>query len=807
MKNLRIKQLAAALILSSVVASGAARITGRVTGEGGLPLPGASVIAEGTWSGTATATDGTYELITGRDGTYDIRVSFVGYEPVTRTVTVTGRATADFVLTPAAIPAAEVVVSATRAGSRTPLTYKTITGEELKRNNFGTDIPFLLSMTPSLVETSEAGNGIGYTAMRIRGSDASRINVTIDGIPLNDAESQQVFWVDLPDFAASVESIQVQRGVGTSGNGAGAFGASVNIQTVSPGNEPMASVTGTLGSFNTFKQSITAGTGLINDRVSFMMRYSGLRSDGYVRHSGSDHRSMFLTGVYTAGRSRIKANVILGEERTGISWWGVTREMMEVDRRYNPAGVYTDAGGVERYYSDQTDNYWQNHYHLIFSRNMGRGLLLHAAAHLTDGKGFYEQYKEDREYSEFGLEPVAIGGETFTETDVIHRKWNDNMFYGLTWALKYDEGGTDAAIGGAVSRHDGDHFGRVIWMANPGSTEKGFEWYLNSAVKEEFNIYGKVNQMLLPGLSGFADLQYRSVSYMMEGPDDNLLELGLSRRYHFVNPKAGLFYSPSPAQDIYASVAVAHREPTRANFKDAMGDSEATPQPERLTDFEAGYLLRSAGATVNVNFYYMLYADQLVPTGELSNVGYPIMTNVPVSYRTGIEISTAVRPADFLDWSFSLTLSRNKIRNFVEYYTDYNTSDWSEQYLSRELGMVDIAYSPGVIAGSEVVVRPFEGGELRLSGKYVGKQYFDNTMSAERSLDPYFVSNAVAGYGFGFRGAKEAKVSMAVHNLFNSMYISNAYGGSWSEDGVGQSWAYYFPQAGINYMLKMEITF
>lgn len=802
--------MTAALLLSLITLPAVAQratISGTITGDDGLPLPGATVIAVGTLGGTAAAVDGSYRLNLGRDGTYDIRVSFVGFEPVTRSVTVRGAATADFALSPAAIPAAEVVVSATRAGNRTPVTYQTVTGEELKRNNFGADIPFLLAMTPSLVETSEAGNGIGYTSMRIRGSDASRINVTIDGIPLNDAESQQVFWVDLPDFAASVESIQVQRGVGTSGNGAGAFGASVNIQTLSPGADAVANVTGTLGSFNTFKQSVSVGTGTIADRVSLLMRYSGLRSDGYVRHSGSDHRSMFVTGVYSAGRSRLKANVIIGEEQTGISWWGVTREMMAVDRRYNAAGVYTDAGGVERYYENQTDNYWQNHYHLIFSRNMGGGLLLHTAAHLTDGKGYYEQYKENRRLSEFGLPAVVIGGETLSRSDVIHRKWNDNVFYGLTWALKYDGGGTDAAIGGAVNRHDGDHFGRVIWMRYPGDAESGYEWYLNNGVKDEFNIYGKVNQMLFPRMSAYADMQLRLIGYRMEGPDDNLLLLDQEHRYSFFNPKAGLFFSAATGHDLYASVAVAHREPTRANYKDAVGDALATPQAERLTDFEAGYSFRSGGAALNVNLYYMLYRDQLVPTGELSNVGYPIMTNVRDSYRAGVEIVTAVRPAEFLEWNLSLTLSRNKIRDFVEYYTDYNTSDWSEEYRSRELGLVDIAYSPSVIGGSELVFRPFAAAELRLLGKYVGSQYFDNTMSSARRLDPYFVSNAVASYRFEFSGVKEAVVSLAVNNLFNSMYVSNAYGGNWYEDGAEQTWAYFFPQAGINWMMRVGLTF
>ena len=782
-------------------------IQGRVTSEDGEPLPGASVVNLETLGGTTASGDGTYKLQVNRDGTYNIRVSFIGFKSVTRVVVVAGTATADFTLIESSVPAAEVVVSATRAGKRTPVTYQTITGEELKKINFGTDIPFLLSMTPSLVETSEAGNGIGYTSMRIRGSDASRINVTIDGIPLNDAESQQVFWVDLPDLASSVESIQVQRGVGTSGNGSGAFGASVNILTASPGNEPAASVTGALGSFNTHKMSVMASTGLMAERISFMMRYTALQSDGYVRHSGSNNKSMFMTGVYSSGKSRLKANVIIGTERTGISWWGVTPEMMAVDRRYNVAGAYTDEEGVEHYYEGQTDNYWQNHYQLIYSRTLSTGLLLQTAAHLTTGEGYYEQYKEDEDRADYGLPPIVGGTETITSTDMIHRKWNDNVFYGVTWALKYEAGKIDAVIGGAVNRHDGDHFGNIEWMKYPGTTEKGFEWYRNNGLKDEFNIYGKLNRMLTDRISAFADFQFRHIDYSMAGPDDNLLELSLNEKYNFFNPKGGLFFSITPKQDVFASVAVANREPTRANFKDAIGDAEAVPMSERLTDYEAGYTFRSSAATLNVNLYYMRYHNQLVPTGELSNVGYPIMTNVKESYRTGVEISGSVKPFDFMLLRGSLTLSRNKIKDFVEYYTDYNTTDWSEQYVSHDLGLVDIAYSPSVITSADLAVEPFKDGTLTFSGKYVGSQYFDNTMSEARKLDPYFVAGITAGYSLKFTGVREVKFQFSVNNLLNSMYISNGYGGNWYEDGVEKTWAYYFPQAGINYMMKINFNF
>ncbi len=782
-------------------------VRGTITDQYGDPLPGATIIIEGTYSGTSAAADGTYSLQLSREGTYTLRVSFLGYEAVTREINLRGNITADFTLTESALPASEVVVQGVRAGERTPVTYSSIEGEELRKLNFARDIPFLLSLTPSLVETSESGIGIGYTGMRIRGSDASRINVTVDGIPLNDAQSQQVFWVNMPDFASSVDNIQVQRGVGTSANGAGAFGASVNIQTLNPGNEAGVRATMVAGSFNTMKRNITAETGLLNDRFAFMLRYSDVQSDGYIRHSGSDHRSMFLTGTYRSGRSQLKANFILGEERTGISWWGVPADMLEVDRRHNPAGLYIDGEGNESYYTDQTDNYWQNHYHLIYSLNAGAGWFLQAAAHLTTGEGYYEQYRSNNRLSDYGLDPIVIGGETITRTDLVRRRWMDNIFFGTTMSAKYVSGTTEAVIGAAANRYDGDHFGRIIWMRYAGTTDKHHEYYNNRGLKDEYSIYGKVTYEVIPRLSLFADMQYRHIDFELSGLHDKLVPMLERNSYSFFNPKGGLFYSLTPATDIYASVAVAHREPTRANIKDAVGDQEAAPLPERLTNFEAGYITRTGNMALGVNLYYMIYDNQLVPTGELSNVGYPIMTNVKESFRRGVEITSSFRPSEIIEFDLNLTLSNNRIENFVKYYTDYNTTDWSEQYLSKELGQVDIAYSPPVIMGSAVTVTPVDNGTLRLTGKYVGSQYFDNTMSSERKLDSYFVSGLTAAYNFDISGTGGIELSFDIKNLLDSRYVSNGYGGIWYEDGVENTWAYYFPQAGRHYMLRMGVSF
>ena len=519
--------------------------------------------------------------------------------------------------------APEVVVISTRAGNRTPVAQANVDLAAINKLNSGVDLPYLLSQTPSLVETSEAGNGVGYTNMRLRGTDASRINVTIDGIPLNDPESQQVFWVDLPDLASSVDNIQVQRGVGTSGNGSGAFGGTINIQTENPENTPFSEITESFGSFNTLKSTATIGTGLLNDKISFLMRASDLRSDGYIDRAFSRDNSMFISTVYNGTRSRLRANIILGKELTGISWNGVPKEFLETDRRYNSSGEYKDENGVTQYYKDETDNYTQNHLQLFYSLSLNSNLTLNTAFHYTYGAGFYEEYKEDKPLSSYGLSAINIGDTVIYNSDLVSRKWMKNDFYGLIYSLNYRKDKIEAIIGGGINRYDGDHFGKVIWMRNAGNSKPVYQWYLNNAVKDEFNIYSKLTYSLTDRINLFGDLQYRYIGYKLAGPDDDVL-LDQNHKFNFFNPKTGLFFNITPNQDSYLSFSVANREPTRANYKDAEGDNKATPRAETLYDFESGYNLRSEKITLSANLYYMLYHDQLVPTGELSNVGYPI---------------------------------------------------------------------------------------------------------------------------------------------------------------------------------------
>lgn len=782
-------------------------LRGKVTDTNGDPLAGTSVSIVGTLTGVQAGMDGIYRFERLKEGEYKIRFSFIGYEPRTSNLILTCDTVFDVELNPIAVITDDVIISATRAGDQAPLAYANVTREILEKRNSGQDLPYLLSLTPSLIETSEAGNGVGYTSLRIRGTDASRINVTVDGIPLNDPESQQVFWVDLPDLASSIDNIQVQRGVGTSSNGAGAFGASINIQTRGIENEPFAEINSLAGSFGTFKNNIIAGTGLLKEKFAFQMRYSDLRSRGFIERTGSDHNSAFISGLYRTGRSLLKANLIIGKEHTGIGWWGVPKEMLTVNRKYNPAGEYTDDNGITQHYNNESDNYSQNHLQLIYSLKLPGSFSFHSALHYTRGEGYYEEFKEDRSFADYGLPPLNIGDTTIYQTDLIRRKWMSNSFYGLIYSLIYRKDKLEAKIGGGINLYSGDHYGRIIWMKYPGTAEKDHQWYFNNGEKGEGGIYGKISWTISGKLSVFGDLQYRYIKYNLKGRDDDLKDIGQVHRFNFFNPKTGLFLSVASNQEAYLSFSVANREPTRTDFKEASGDINATPRPERLFDTELGYKLRSQKSTFALNLYGMIYKDQLVPTGELSNVGYSIMTNVEKSYRAGAEITAGFMPVDFINWDFNLTLSKNKIIDFTEHYVDYNTTDWSSEYKSRKLGNVDISYSPSVIGSSDFSITLIPEIKVHFISKYAGRQYFDNTMNSERIIDPYLVNNVMIGFEPETRHIRGAELQLMVNNIFNTKYESNAYGGNWFEDGVEKSWSYFFPQAGINYMFKLGLKF
>jgi iron complex outermembrane receptor protein len=783
-------------------------IRGKVTDNEGKPLVGATVVAENTFIGTTAGVDGNYTISGLSKGFYRLTYSFIGYESVTLEVDLQEDVVRNVSLSIKTYLAGEVTVVATRAGRFSPLAYSTVGAEELRKMNTAFDVPYMLSLTPSLVETSESGNGTGYTGLRIRGTDGNRINVTIDGIPLNNSETQQVFWVNLPDIASSVDNIQIQRGVGTSSNGAGAFGATISMQTVGASEKPFAEVSSSAGSFNTFNNSVSLGTGLINDKFAFQMRYSDIVSDGYVLRTGSERKSLFISGVYNTNKSSLKANIILGEERTGIGWIGTPKDSLATNRRYNPAGAYTDENGILQHYKE-TDNYRQNNYHLIYNRKLADAWMLNTSLHYTRGDGYYEEYRGNRRFSDYGLPPVQEGNLSISRTDFIRRKMMTNDFYGMIFSVNYRQNKLETIIGGGINQYVGDHFGKLIWMRKPGLIERDYRWYFNDGRKNDVNFYGKVNYFLTSKTRMFGDIQYRFIDYKMQGTDSDVNQKDITQRhkFNFFNPKAGIFHSISTNQDLWLSFSVANREPTRADFKEAAGDINAMPKPETLYNTELGYKIRNANSLASINLYGMFYKDQLVPTGELSDVGYSIMTNVDRSYRVGVEISGGIKLFNFLDWNGNITLSQNKILDYVEYYTDLNTSDWSEEYKNKKLGTVDIAYSPSVIFSNKLTFNMLKNLDLSIISKFVGKQYFDNTMNDERSINPYFVNNVQIAFAPKVKYTENVELQLLVNNIFNKQYENNAYGGTWYEDGVEKTWSNYFPQAGTNFISRLVIRF
>jgi iron complex outermembrane receptor protein len=548
---------------------------------------------------------------------------------------------------------------------------------------------------------------------------------------------------------------------------------------------------------------------LIKDRFSLDVRYSNLKSDGYVDYAFSDNQSAQFTGTYFTPKGRIKANVILGEQHSGISWWGIDELTLDTNRTFNPAGQYVTPSGEKRYYENQTDNYWQNHYHLVYSTNLNRDLLLNAALFYVDGRGYYEQFKQDQALEEYYLPPVVPESDTITHTDLVRQKWLDNDFYGGVFSLIYSRNRLKLTGGGGLNRDVGDHFGRIIWMRYAGDTEKEHEWYRNDAEKWDASLYVKSSYQLSDRINLFADVQYRHVNYRLAGIDDDgfMRELDQEHRFNFFNPKLGAQFEINPEQYAYASFSVGNREPTRQNFKDATGDPGATPKAERLHDLELGYAYTSQRMAAAINLYYMGYKNQLVPTGKVSNDGYPVMTNVDRSYRAGVELSLGIKPFTFMEWKANLTLSRNRIRDFLQHYVDWDSNTWEGTGYILAMGDVDIAYSPSVISSGDLVFHPAESLELHLISQYVSEQYFVNTMNENLKLDAWFVNNLRLDYSFRVDKIGVIGLQFQVNNLFNTLYENNAYGGTWWQDGQEYYWSAYFPQATINYLARVTLRF
>jgi iron complex outermembrane receptor protein len=673
------------------------------------------------------------------------------------------------------------------------MSFSNLDKKEIAPRNLGQDIPILMNYMPSVVTTTDAGNGVGYTGIRVRGSDATRVNVTINGIPYNDSESHGTYWVNMPDFASSVQSLQLQRGVGTSTNGAGAFGASLNMLTDNYAKASNGEISNSYGSFNTHKHTVKFSTGLMNDHFELAGRLSTLKSDGYVDRASSDLKSYFLQGTYVAKTTLIKALVFGGFERTYQSWNGVDAATLGTNRTYNSVGEkYSDSGDFQGYYENQVDNYNQDHAQLHWNEKVSDYWSTNLAFHYTKGKGYYEEFvddwfytniywSEDSKYSFLGLNPITVDGNTINSTDYTRRKWLNNDFYGTTFSANYKKDKMDFVIGGGYNKYDGRHFDQILWAQYPSNSQSGDIYDSSNSVKTDGNIFAKANYQLDAQWSFFGDLQLRNVHYKT-----NSIETGVvNDNFNFFNPKAGLTYEVNKQNALYFSYARANREPNRSDYKNG------NPIPEKLNDFELGWRHADKNVKLNANVYYMAYKDQLVLTGQLDNVGSPIRKNSGDSYRLGLELDATIMIKDNWMISPNATISANKNK---DYYEDNGTS-------VVNLGDTNIAYSPNFIAGNNITFLPIKKMQLTLLSKMVGEQYLSNNDVKESKLESYFINDFNFTYTISPKSVfKSIVFSGLVNNIFDVNYVSNGadYGGGY---------VYYYPQAGINFLAGVTLKF
>lgn len=805
----------AAVMFLFAGASAQSVLQGKVTDENGNPLSGAHVVLEEALIGVFTDDDGNYSFGAVKRDQVTIRSTYLGYEKFTEEITLTS-GEKSFPITMKALPYVtdEVVVTATRLAPKAPATFQNIEKKELEKLNLGQDLPFLLNWTPSLVATSDAGAGVGYTGMRIRGSDQTRINVTVNGIPINDSESQGVFWVNMPDLASSLSSIQIQRGLGSSTNGSGAFGASVNLETNNAEPEAGGAIDNSYGSFNTRKHTVEFNSGILKNGFAIEGRLSNIQSDGFIDRASSDLRSYYLAGGYYGKKTMVKAITFSGAERTYQSWYGTPQSRIENDEEgmlqhaanegYSEEQTQNLLNSGRTYnfylYENEVDDYQQDHYQLHLVHEFADNLKLSLAGHYTYGRGFFEQYRNDDEFSDYGLQNPIIGLDTITETDLIRRRWLENDFYGATYSLDYSKGGHKFTLGGGLHFYRGDHFGEIVWAEYSQDIEHLQQYYFNVGNKDDYSVYGKWEYAT--GRWNFmADLQYRRVDYETFGVDNDQVAIDVTRNFNFFNPKVGARYDLNSRNAFYVYLGRGNREPVRNDFIDALEGTE--PEAETLNNLELGYTYQTESFQLNLNGYAMIYENQLVLTGELNDVGSSIRRNVDDSYRLGIEADATVQVAKNLWLNANLTLSRNRIGRFDEVVYDYTNGF---DVLVNEFEDTDISFSPEIISAGRLIYQPLKGLELMLISKYVGDQYLDNTSNENRQIDAYWVNDFRIGYKIKNVLFKEIEVSLLVNNILNAEYSSNGYTYSYVVgDPITEN--FFYPQAGTNFLAGLRLSF
>lgn len=810
--NSKLTTSATVFLFLLVISTGtlfAQTITGTVLdAETREPLTGTNIIQVGTNNGAAAGPDGSFTLTLRENESQKIRISFVGYKAKTID-TAQRQGDLEILLASRSIMSNEVFVRALRVDEATPMAYENISRTQLEKKNLGQDVPYLVSNTPSVTTTSDAGTGIGYTGVRVRGVDPARVNITINGIPLNDAESHAVFWVNLPDLASSVENIQIQRGIGTSTNGAAAFGATMNLQTSEMRTDAYGEVNTGLGSFNTQKANVKLGSGLMDNGWQVEGRLSKITSDGYIDRAFSDLKSFYLSGAYHGDRSLLRADVFSGRETTYQAWYGVPEEMLDTDRTFNPAGQ--EKPGEP--YDNQTDNYQQDHYQLHYSYQLTENWNASASLHYTYGRGYYEEYHADETLSEYQIGSINLPDTTITESDLVRRLWLDNHFYGTVFSTQYKiDNNFSLTLGGGYNEYDGDHFGEVVWAEFLGNTNVENRYYDNNAFKTDGNVYVKAQYYLTKTLSGYLDLQLRRVTYDFLGKDkqqapgggEQIVDVQQTDRLSFFNPKAGVVYRQGNHR-LFASFSVGNKEPTRDEYVNSTPENR--PEHETLYDWEVGYKATFEQFYAGVNLYYMDYKNQLIPTGELNDVGSAIRQNVPDSYRAGIELQAGIHILPELEWSGNATFSRNKIAEYQQFIDAYDENFTFIGQESRIYEDTDIAFSPSFI-GNSILSFAKDGFNVELITKYVSRQYLDNTQTTSRSIDPYFVNDLRMGYSFtAIPVLNGLDANLQINNLFDETYESNGYTFGYIAGGSEQHFNYYYPQAGRNVLVQLSFKF
>lgn len=684
-----------------------------------------------------------------------------------------------------------VEVRTIRASATAPFAKTNLNRQQIQKQNLGQDLPFVLNQTPSVVANSDAGNGVGYTGIRIRGTDATRINVTINGIPFNDPESNGAFFVNLPDILSSTSSIQIQRGVGTSSNGAAAFGGTINLSTHDNSRQPYFKSNNSYGSFQTLKNNIRVGSGLLGNHFTADLRLSQIKSNGFIDRAETDLQSYYFSTAYLANKTTIRFTTFSGREKTYQAWNGIPESDLKNNRRANYSG--TEKPGDP--YDNETDNYKQDHYQLSATQTFAPNLVFNTGLFYIKGKGFYEQYKADQRYSRYGIANPNYGGIEISRSDLVRQLWLDNDFYGNVFSLQYTKPKTELTLGGAVSKYLGDHFGRVTWAAN-GLPEGTKTWYDHDAVKNDFNLYTKWQQSITNKLQFFVDLQIRNVGYSIDGFRDNP-DLSVDQQWSFFNPKTGFTYKAG-SWIAFASYSVGNKEPNRDDFEASAAE---LPKAERLHDWELGLEKKERNYSVGANLYYMKYNNQLVLTGKINDVGAYTRTNIDDSYRLGVELQGGVTITKWMRASANLTLSRNRVKNFTEYIDDYDNGG----QVVNNYKETDIAFSPAVMGAATITLMPVKTLSFDLLSKYVGKQYLDNTSNEGRKLDAFYTQDIRAAYTFNKRWLKNTELVFQVNNIFNTRYEPNGYTFSYYSGNQLATENYYFPMAGTNWMLGVNI--